>query len=156
RLKIRLRAYGHGNVKVVAHGHPGEVRRRDADDIHDLVVEPQLLPQRRAAAEFLLPEAIADHCARQSAAAPIVLYGEDAPGERPDAQDTEELTAYVQAIHKTSIAARVARETDVVPGSDSGEALMVLAELLPDRIGYHWIGAGIISACPVHIDHAHL
>jgi hypothetical protein len=84
RFKIRLRADGNGYVKVVANGHPEEVRRRDADDIHGLVIEPQLLTQCRAATELLLPETIADDCARQSAAGPIVLRSEDSPGNGPD------------------------------------------------------------------------
>ncbi len=141
RFKVRLRADGHGHIKVAANGHPEEVRRRNADDLHRLVVEPQLLTQRRAAAELLLPEAIADDCARQSAAAPIVLRREDSPGNRPDSQNAEELTAYVEAIHKTGIAARITGEIDVSPRSDSGEARVIFAQILPDEIGYRWIAA---------------
>ncbi len=156
RFKVRLRAYRYGHVEVAANGHPEEVRRRDADDLHRLVVKPQLLAQRPATAELPLPEAIANDCARQSAAGPVVLRREDSPGNRPDPQDAEELAAYVEAIHKTGVAARITGETDVAPRSDSGEARVIVAQLLPDKIGYHWIAAEKAPARLVHIDDAHL
>src|SRR5437762_1942335 len=105
RFKVRLRADGHGHIKVAANRHPEEVRRCDADHLHGLIVEPQLLTQCRAAAELLLPEAITDDCARRSAAGPVILCREDSAGNRSDSEHAEELAAYVEAIHKTGIAA---------------------------------------------------
>ena len=156
RLKVRFRADGHGDVEGAANGHSKEVSRRDADDFHGFVVERQLLAKRLLAAELLLPEVITDHCAGQPTAAPIILRVEEPPRDRPDSEDVEELTAHVQPVHKTGIAARIAGELNVPPCGDSGKALMIFAQPLPDKIGYGRITADKTSARLAHIDDAYL
>src|SRR5581483_12508088 len=68
RFKVGLRADRDGHIKIAPNRHPEEIRRRNSDDLNEFVVELELLAQRRAATEFLLPEAVADDCAWKSTA----------------------------------------------------------------------------------------
>lgn len=145
-------ADGNGHVKVVANSNAEEVCRRNADDLHGFVVESELFAQRRAAGEFSLPEAMANDCAGQSTAGPVIRRREESSGSRLDAEDAEEIAAYVEAGHKMGVAARVTRKVRLSPPSDSGKSRMILAQILPDRIRNYRIAACKISARLVHID----
>ena len=152
----RLRAHRYRYVEAPPHIHAKEVRRRYADHFHRFVVEHQFAAQRRAAAKLLLPEAIADHRARQPAAAAVILSGKDPPLDRPHAKQAEEISAHPQAPGETSVAARIPAEIGLPPCGNLREALVVLAQLLPDRVRHHRYPLETLPAGFIHIDNPHL
>ena len=139
-----MRADGNGNVKGVANGNAEEVCRSHADDLYGFVVESELLAQRRAARVFSLPEAIANDCAGQAAAGPVIGSREESSGSRLDAEDAEEIAADVETVRKMGVAARVTRKARLTPRSDTGKTRMILAQFLPD-----WMVDYRVAACNI-------
>ena len=101
----------------------------------DLSLSLSFWPSAGRPREFPLPEAIANDCAGQAAAGPVIRRREESSGNRLDAEDAEEIAADVEAVHKMGIAARVTRKARLTPRSDSGKTRMILAQFLPDWIG---------------------
>src|SRR5205823_795807 len=90
------------------------------------------------AAEIALPERVAHHRTRR-AAAPIVLGGEEAPRFGADAERREVVAAHPQPARQPQLAAVREVEAGRSPGEDAGEALLTIADLLPQ--GTREIGA---------------
>jgi hypothetical protein len=100
-----------------------------------------------------LPEAVADHRDRSGvpAAVEIVIRREDAAAHGGHAEDAEEIAADPQAFREMALAARGQIEAVRAEGQGSGEGLLVIAHLLPDRVGeigvYGRAGSGGEPSC---------
>lgn len=109
----------------------------NADHFERAAVEVDFRAQhRRLAAEFALPERIADHRARRGAVAHVVGCGKHATQQRLHAQHGKKVAAHKQAVLREAVLAALGKiEGSAVPRHYSGKAFLPLADKLPQRIG---------------------
>src|SRR5580700_7120996 len=84
-----------------------------------------------------LPEAVADdgHGSGTPASVKIVIGGEDAAAHGGHPEDTEVIAADPQAFGEMALASRGQIEAVGGKGQGSGESLLAIPHLLPDRVG---------------------
>jgi hypothetical protein len=132
----RFRAGWNRDIKAAADLYAEELGRCDAHDFHWTAVQRQLLPDRlRVSGELALPERIADHRSRRTASPPVIFIGNHAAHQRLDSQCLEKVAAHPQALRISRLAARGQIESRVAPSEDAGKRLLMIADLLPLRIG---------------------
>src|SRR5262245_18988445 len=116
-LDRSLCANGNGEVEIAPDFEAEETGRRDADNLEWLAVQCELSADRaRRAAEFTLPERVADDYAA-GPATPFVIGGsKDASHNRRDAEDFEKIAAHPQASGRAYLPALGQVERVFTPG----------------------------------------
>ena len=86
-----------------------------------------------AAAVFALPESVTEDRDRpvRTAAAPIVVGGEQAADLRRDAERVEEAAADEESLRVARLAAGIQVEARVAVGADADQHLLVIADVFP-------------------------
>src|SRR5690606_27718552 len=112
-----------------------EPRRRDANDLEVMPVErDRAADDRRVASVFALPEAVAeDGCG--GAPALVVGGGQQAPGGGAYAERAEEPTADEVPVDGAGTARLRQVELFVRVRERTGEDVLPIAQLLPERVG---------------------
>ena len=140
----RLGAERRRDVEGAADLHAAEIALRDADDRERVSVELNRFADHvRAAAVFALPESITEDRDRpiRTAAAPIIVGREQAANLRRDAERVEEAAADEEPLRVARLAAGIQVEARVAVGADADQHLLVIADVLPLRVGQRGVGA---------------
>ena len=118
--------------------HAAEVTIGDADDREDVAIERDRFADGvGAAAEFALPETVTQHRDGpiRPTAAPVIA-GREGPAEmRGHAERVEESAADEQALRGSRFATRAQVETGVAVRGDAHQDVLMIADVLPLRIG---------------------
>src|SRR6185295_5430212 len=123
------------DVEGSSYFYAEKTRGRNADDFDRAARKCQLASDhRRIASVLALPERMTYHRARRAASSLIVLGGKDAAKDRLDPQHIEEVAAHPQALNRTRLSARSQVEHGRIARKDSGECLLLISYLLPDRV----------------------
>src|SRR5258708_19683052 len=142
----RLRADRNGYIEIPAHFHAEKFGRRNPHNLNGTPIQRHPLSQHlRIAAKFPLPKRVADHRSGRSTSWNVVIFANQAAHQRPHAQRLEKLTDAPKGLRKTGFAANRQIKAAVAPGKDAGEGLLMLANLLPQRIGEVWMSIREIS-----------
>ncbi len=148
----RLRTCWNGHIEIPANFHAEEFGRRHPHHLDRTPIQRDPLPQHlRIAAKFTLPKRIADHRPGRSASWNVVIVANQATHQRPHAQRLEKLAGHPQSLRITGLAANRQIKATVAPGENSREGLLMLANLLPLRIGEVRTPVGKIAGTAVLI-----
>ena len=127
---------GNGNVVAFANLNPKERGRSHTQHGERVPVEGQLPPDDIGfAAEFALPEGVADHSPRIDASIGVVLWRNGAAHDGVDAKDIEEIAADVEPLGIADFAARCQVEPSRAPGHHAAERLLLPSDLVPLCVG---------------------
>ena len=140
----RLGAERRRDVEGAADLQAEEIAVRDADDRERVAVEVNRFSDHvRAAAILALPEAVTEdrHRSIRSAAAPVIVGREETPDVRRYAERVEEPPADEEALRVARLAAGVQVEARVAVGADADQHRLVIADVLPLRIGQRGVRA---------------
>src|ERR1044072_3774183 len=119
-----------------------------------MVAERELPPDdARLPTILALPELVADDQSRLAAAPLVVCCREEAAPRGLHTQRMEKVAAHVKHPSRTNFTARSEIDAVRTPGKDSREGLLVLSNLLPNRIGDRRRAADA-APCTFHIRHA--
>src|SRR5215471_15171077 len=131
------------DTEAPSYFHAKEIRRRHADDGNWMTIQQQCFTNCVwAAPEFPLPERITDHRARSTATRHVVLNGKQPPQIRFDAKYVEVITTDPKTVCIAAFAAGSEIEALIAPGENTGECLLTVANLLPQRIGHSGVAPG--------------
>src|ERR1035438_6347635 len=120
-------------VETVPHSYAEELRRRNADDLHKIVIREQLdAGGQIASAQFALPIRVTGNGGRSRAGA-LILRSQQTPAERPDAQHAKELAAYQNLVEVPHLAATADVALVRAPGECPREGLLFVSDQLPER-----------------------
>src|SRR5262245_15850125 len=104
--------------------------------------------RRRLAAEFALPETVAQDDGRRRAAAAIVGRGDEAADIRADAECFEEPAVHPETGGGPRLARRRHVEVRGSPRCTAGERLLSIANLFEERTGEHRTAPAELAGAP--------
>jgi len=144
-VQDRLAPDGDGYVVGRIHIQAREPGRCHADDDKRVAIQTDgLAHDIGIAREMPLPKAVTDYRDRSgvAAAVEVVIRREDAAAHGWDPEDAEIIAADPQAFGEMALSALGQVEAGAAKGQSPREGLLVVADLLPDRIG----DIGVIGA----------
>src|SRR5262245_5569689 len=131
-----LCANGNGEVERAPDFEAEETGRRDADNLEWLAVQCELTSDRaRRAAEFTLPERVADDYAARPASPSVIGRSKDTSQNRRNAEDFEKIAAHPDASGRADLPALGEIERVFTPGEGARKRLLVIADVFPLWIG---------------------
>ena len=148
-----LGAKRHRHIKSPSDFEARELARRDADDLVRVAAEREPPANRRGvAAEFRLPESVADHHFRRAARRLIVRGREHTAQQRPDAEHSEEVAAHQQRRRESRLVIDAGQaDAARAPGEHAGERFLPTVNLFPDRIRRARAPDAEIAARALHV-----
>src|SRR5882724_3656795 len=132
----RLGADGYGNVESMPNVDAGKAGRSYTDYFYRLGIQRKVrTDRRRRTSKFALPKSITDD-RYGSTPAPVIVRGNNAAQQRTHSERAKVIAGHPDAVGRPRSAAFRQIELRIAPGEDAGERLLMVADLLPDRVGH--------------------